>query len=173
MNRAFIIMNLNQNNCQNNGNKLIHHQQQNLNKKSPIRKFYILFSEITKEIIFKEPVPVGVTITKTYYANILANELDQEIQKQRRGLISAGGILQHENAPAHTSYLVSSTIHNLKYELLRHPPYSPDLAPSNYFLFAVLKDYLKGRHYNDRSSLDSSIHQCLNSVSKNDFTTDI
>jgi histone-lysine N-methyltransferase SETMAR len=169
MNRAFIIMNLNQNN----GNELIHHQQQNLNKKSAMRKFYILFSEITKEIIFKEPAPLGVTITKTYYANILANKLDQEIKKQRRGLISAGVILQHDNAQAHTSYLVSSSIHNLKYELLRHPPYSPDLASSDYFLFAVLKDYLKGRHCNDRSSLDSSIHQSQKSVSKNDFTADI
>jgi transposase len=61
----------------------------------------------------------------------------------------------------------------LKYELLRDPPYSPDLAPSAYFLFPVLKDYLKGRHYSDRSSLGSSIYQCLNSMSEDDFTAAI
>ncbi|CAF1081757.1 unnamed protein product [Rotaria sp. Silwood1] len=126
-----------------------------------------------KGIILKQSVPAGVTITKTYYANILVNELHPEIKKQRRGLISAGVILHHHNAPAHISHLVSSTIHDLKYELLRHPPYSPDLAPSDYFLFPVLKDHLKGRHYDDRSSLGSSVYQCLNSMSKDDFTAAI
>jgi histone-lysine N-methyltransferase SETMAR len=78
----------------------------------------------------------------------LVNKLHPEIKKQRQGLLSASVILHYDNPPAHTSHPVSSTIHNLKkYELLRHPPYSPDLAPSDYFLFPVLKDYLKGRHY--------------------------
>jgi histone-lysine N-methyltransferase SETMAR len=103
----------------------------------------------------------------------LVNQLHPEIKRQRRGLISTGVILQHDNAPVHTSQLVFSTIHNLKYELLRHPPYSPDLARSDYFLFPVLKDYLKGRQYKDRSSLGSSIYQCLNNISIDDFTTAI
>jgi hypothetical protein len=40
-------------------------------------------------------------------------------------------------------------------------------------LFPVLKDYLAGRHYNDRSSLGSSIYQCLNSMSEDDYTAAI
>ncbi|CAF3559456.1 unnamed protein product [Rotaria sp. Silwood1] len=51
-------------------------------------------------------IPPGTTITKTYYANILVNELHPEIKKQRRVLISVGIILHHGNAPAHTSHLV-------------------------------------------------------------------
>ena len=108
-----------------------------------------------------------------HYADILVNKLHPEIKKQRQSLISDGVILHYDNAPVHTSFLVSSTTHDLKYELLRHLPYSPDLAPSDYFLFPVLKDYLKGRHNNDRSSLDSSMYQCLNSTSENDFTATI
>ena len=42
------------------------------------------------------------------------NEFYLEIRKQRRGLISVGVILHHDNAPAHTSHLVSSTIYNSK-----------------------------------------------------------
>ena len=42
-----------------------------------------------------------------------------------------------------------------------------------FFLFPVLKDYLKERRYNDRSSLDSSIHQGLNSMTEDDFTAAI
>ena len=58
-------------------------------------------------------------------------------------------------------FLFFASIHDLKYELLRHPSYSPDLVSSDYFLFPVLKIYLKERHYKDRSLLDSSIYQCL------------
>ena len=121
----------------------------------------------------KEPVPAGTTITNIYYANLLINKLHPEIKERRRDLISPGVILHHDNASVHTSYYVLSTIHNLRYELFRHPPYFPDLAPSDYYLFPFLKNYLKGRRYKDRSALDSSIHQCLDGLSKDDFTTAI
>ena len=122
-----------------------------------------------KGIILEEPTPVGITITKTYYEDILMNKLHPEIKKRWRGLISTGVILHHDNASAYTAFLVSSTNPDLKYRLLRHPPGSPDLIPSGYFLVLVLKDYLKGIHYKDRSSLGSSIYQCLNSVFEDDF----
>ena len=66
-----------------------------------------------------------------------------------------------------------SAIHNPKYELLRHPRYSADLAPSDYFLFPVLKDHLKGKHYNDRSALGSGVYQCLDRMCEDDFTAAI
>ncbi|MBZ5798063.1 hypothetical protein K8353_49450, partial [Burkholderia contaminans] len=40
-----------------------------------------------------------------------------------------------------------SKIHQLGYELLPHSPYSPDLAPSDYFLFPNLKKWLGGRTF--------------------------
>ena len=33
-----------------------------------------------------------------------------------------------------------STEHDCEFELINHPPYSPDLAPSNYFLFPNMKN---------------------------------
>jgi len=38
-------------------------------------------------------------------------------------------------------------LHELSFELLPHPPYSPDLAPSDYFLFADLKRMLAGKKF--------------------------
>ena len=117
---------LNPNDHQKNGDELIHHHQPNSNKKNQLTKFDIpFFGEDYKGIILKDPTPVSITITETYYADVLVNKLHLEIKKQRRSLISAGVILHHDNASAHTSHLVSSTIHNLKYELLRQPHYSP------------------------------------------------
>ena len=33
------------------------------------------------------------------------------------------------------------------YKLIPHPAYSPDLAPSDYFLFPNLKKDIRGRHF--------------------------
>ena len=96
-------------------------------------------------VILKELVPAGTTISKTYYANLLIDKLHPEIKERRQGLISAGIILHHDNASAHTSYYVLSTIHNLRYELLRHPPYSPDLAPSDYLSISTFKKLSQGK----------------------------
>ncbi|CAF5001222.1 unnamed protein product [Rotaria sp. Silwood1] len=64
-------------------------------------------------VILKEPVPAGTTITKTYYANLLVDKLHPKIKEGRRGLISAGGILHHDNASAHTSYQVIDSFNSL------------------------------------------------------------
>lgn len=41
-------------------------------------------------------------------------------------------------SPAHKSIATMAKINNLGLELLPYPPYSPDLAPSNYYLFPSL-----------------------------------
>jgi len=49
-------------------------------------------------------------------------------------------LFHHDNAPAILVELIS-------YELLPHPPYSPDLAPCDFFLFPNLKNSLAGQKF--------------------------
>ncbi|GFR58387.1 histone-lysine N-methyltransferase SETMAR [Elysia marginata] len=56
-------------------------------------------------------------------------------------------ILQHENVRPHTSGLTKDALRQMELANLPHPAYSPDLAPSNYYLFPQLKKYLKIHHY--------------------------
>ncbi|QQP37133.1 Putative DD34D transposase [Caligus rogercresseyi] len=44
-------------------------------------------------------------------------------------------------------------LNKLGYEWLPHPPYSPDLAPSDYFLFADLKRMLAGKKFKDNDGV--------------------
>jgi len=44
-------------------------------------------------------------------------------------------ILQHDNARPHVAKTVQETLQVLNWEILPHPPYSPDIAPSDYHLF--------------------------------------
>ena len=38
-------------------------------------------------------------------------------------------------------------LNELSFELFPHPPYSPDLAPNNYWLFTDLKKMLQGKRF--------------------------
>ena len=53
----------------------------------------------------------------------------------------------HDNAPAHPALATQKKLAYLGFQFLDHPPYSPDLAPSDYHLFPGLKKQLKGRHF--------------------------
>ena len=53
----------------------------------------------------------------------------------------------HENAPASWALATQKKLVYLGFQCLDHPPYSPDLAPSDYNLFPELKEQLKGRHF--------------------------
>ena len=44
-------------------------------------------------------------------------------------------ILQHDNARPHVAKLVKTYLEALKWEVLYHPPYSPDIVLSDYYLF--------------------------------------
>lgn len=42
-------------------------------------------------------------------------------------------------------------------EVLPHPAYSPDIAPSNYHLFRSLAHYLRGRHFDFMAEVEDGI----------------
>jgi len=86
-------------------------------------------------------------------------KLRQAIKEKRRGKLSRGILFHQDNAPAHTSHVAMATIHECGYELLPHPPYSPDLAPSDFHLFRHLKDFLRGKQFCNDSEVIAEINQ--------------
>jgi hypothetical protein len=64
--------------------------------------------------------------------------LEEAIQQKRPGR-RHGVILQHDNARPHIENMTKADIQELDWEILPHPPYSPDLAPSDYHLFRSLQ----------------------------------
>ena len=59
-------------------------------------------------------------------------------------------LFHHDNAPPHTSAKTRETIDSMGWTTLPHPPYSPDLAPSDYHLFGPMNLHMKGmRHESD------------------------
>jgi len=48
-------------------------------------------------------------------------------------------ILLHDNARPHVAKVVKKYLETLKWDVLLHPPYSPDIAPSDYWLFRKMQ----------------------------------
>jgi transposase len=53
--------------------------------------------------------------------------------------------------------------------VLEHPPYSPDLAPNDFFLFPKIKKILKGRHFDDTDDIGSNTTAALKATPQNQF----
>ena len=86
------------------------------------------------------------TITVVYYANLL-DQLRTVIREKPRGKLSKGILLQQDNARVHTCKIAMEAVEQNGYELIPHPAYSLDLAPSDYFLFPNLKKDIRGHHF--------------------------
>jgi len=50
-----------------------------------------------------------------------------------------------------------------------YPPYSPDLAPCDFFLFPKLKTHLKGYHFGTVENVQAAATRALNNISSEDF----
>ncbi|KZC14855.1 Histone-lysine N-methyltransferase SETMAR [Dufourea novaeangliae] len=61
-------------------------------------------------------------------------------------LINRKGVVFHQdNARPHTSLVTRQKLLQLEWDTMPHPPYSPDLAPSDYYLFRSLPNFLDGK----------------------------
>jgi len=70
--------------------------------------------------------------TVDYYCTLLSDRLRPAVHRKRPGLLKKCVILQHDNAPPHMARQTIDKIEKIGWELLQHPPYSPDLAPSDF-----------------------------------------
>ncbi|GFV56546.1 mariner Mos1 transposase [Trichonephila clavipes] len=88
----------------------------------------------------------GKIITGAYYAS-LRYKLKAEFVEKRPHLQRKKILFHQDNTLSHTSAVAMVKIHELWFELLDHLPYSPDLVPSDFFLFPHLKIALIGQRF--------------------------
>jgi len=109
-------------------------------------------------IVHYEFVPTGQTVNQVYYLEVL-ERLREKVRWKRPELFANNSwILPHDNAPAHTALSVSKFLATKQITVLEYPAFSPDLAPSDFFLFPKIKEILKGRHFDDIDDRSSEGH---------------
>jgi len=73
-----------------------------------------------------------------YYSSLLV-QLKDILKEKRRGKVTKGVLFLHDNTPAHRALATQKKLAYLGFQCLDHPPYSPDLASSEYHVFPGLK----------------------------------
>lgn len=110
-------------------------------------------------VVHAEFLPDGQTVNKEYYLQVM-RRLREAIRKKRPELWKNNSwILHHDNAPSHTALLICEFLAKNSTNIISQPPYSPDLAPCDFFLFPKLKIPLRGTRYDSieaikKNSLD-------------------
>jgi len=78
-------------------------------------------------------LPKGQTIKAEYYSSLLV-QLKDILKEKHRGKVTKGILFLHDIAPAHRALATQKKLAYLGFQCLDHPPYSPDLALSDYRL---------------------------------------
>ena len=107
----------------------------------------------------------GRTINGAYYATELRG-LRQEIARKRKGKLTRSVLLLQDNAPAHTSQVAMTAATECGFEVLPHPPYSPDMAPSDFCLFPKLKSNLRGTQFGSKEGVIAAVNEYLDDQEK-------
>ncbi|UYV74404.1 hypothetical protein LAZ67_11003429 [Cordylochernes scorpioides] len=120
-------------------------------------------------VVHHEFLPQGRTVNKEYYLQVMRN-LREAIRQKRPDLWkNKNWLLHHDNAPAHTSLLVRDFLAKNNTLMMPQPPYSPDLAPCDFFLFPKQKRPMKGRRYATLDEIKTASKEELKNILKNYF----
>ncbi|KAJ4447089.1 hypothetical protein ANN_09078 [Periplaneta americana] len=125
-----------------------------------------------KGVLLLDFMPKGTKINANRYCETLRN-LRRAIQNKRRGMLSRGVVLLHDNARPHTAASTRELLDQFGWEIFDHPPYSPDLAPSDFHLFTKLKDFLGGTRFGSDEELKKTVNTWLNELAAEEHNTGI
>ncbi|KAJ4452182.1 hypothetical protein ANN_03700 [Periplaneta americana] len=108
---------------------------------SAVKVMFIVAYDIDG-VILHHAVPPRQTVNADYYCRFLQHHLRPALRRKRRHLGVQNPIILHDNAKSHTAAAVKDLLRRWQWEILEHPPYSLDMSPCNYDLFAKVKEPL-------------------------------
>ena len=120
-------------------------------------------------MIYRHWVPTGQTVNKEYYAEIL-REFRKRFRRKRPALFKSGQWHFHQdNALVHNSILVTDYLTKMGIKTVPQPPYSPDLAPSDFCFFPKLKENLRGCRYETIEEMKEAVTKVIGTLAQADF----
>ena len=135
--------------------------------RSQVKTMLVCFFD-TKGIVYYEFIAQGPMVNQQCYLEVLTR-LCESVRRKRPRLWPDKWILHHYNAPAHDALGVREFLAKNAITKRDHPPYSPDLAPCDFWLFPKLKNTLKGQRFADLSDIQRIVKTLLRGIPDNDF----
>ncbi|GFX27341.1 histone-lysine N-methyltransferase SETMAR [Trichonephila clavipes] len=137
------------------GNTLRRQEQRSSNKSCLPGKSWLAFLGSKGRIVVRVYAS-RTTINADRYCETL-NKLRRAIQNKRRGMLTKGVRFHHDNARPHTANRTTALVERFGWEMVSHPPYSPDLAPSDFHLFPELKKNLGGTQFQTDEEVQNAV----------------
>ncbi|CAK9833775.1 Mariner Mos1 transposase [Anthophora retusa] len=120
-------------------------------------------------VVHFEFLPPGLTVNKEYYVSVL-KRLRENVRRKRPELWRNNSwFLHHDNAPAHTSHIVRDYLTKNNINTVPQAPYSPDMAPCDFFLFPRLKLPLRGKHFETIEAIKENSQKELKAIPKSAY----
>ena len=123
-----------------------------------------------KGVFMLDFLPKRSTITGVYYANLL-DQLRTAIHEKRRGKLFKGVMMQQDNTRVHTCKVAMDALKRNGYELIPHPAYSSDLAPSDFILFPNLKKDIRGLHFKSDEEVVTAVEEWVSGKDPDFFSS--
>ncbi|UYV79125.1 UNC5C [Cordylochernes scorpioides] len=136
--------------------------------KSKVKTLLVTFFDING-LVHHEFIPFGRTINQEVYLGIMRRLREAVRLKRPERWQNNDWILHVDNARPHTAHVVLQFLAKHSTIQIPHPPYSPDLAPNDFFLYPKLKMKLKGRKFDNVYMIQAESKATLRNLSKSDF----
>lgn len=127
------------------------------------QKILLIVIWSTCAIEFIDFLPRKKKFNRDYFSEKLLPELFTKIKKRRPKRGTNGIMLHLDNARPH---LVEDKLKEMGIIRLPHPPSSPDLAPSDFFLFGYLKEKLEGKNFVNEEDLKKETISIMKNIEK-------
>lgn len=115
----------------------------------------------------------GTGITAEIYCTEMEKMMGQLAIKQPRLVNRDGPLLLQDNARPHTARITVAKLQQLQLEALCHPPYSPDLAPTDYHFFQNLDNFLHGKLFKNEEEVKMAFAQFIESRTPDFYSSGI
>ena len=120
-------------------------------------------------MIYMHWVLTGQTVNKEYYVEVL-REFMKRFRRKRPTLFKSGmWHFYEDNAPVHNSIVVTDFLTKMGIKTIPHSPYSPDLAPCEFWLFPKLKENFRGCHYETIEEMKEAVTKVIDMLTQEDF----
>ena len=119
----------------------------------------------TTDMIYMHWVPTGQTVNQEYYAELL-REFSKRFRRKRPALFkSAQWDFHQDNAPLHNSILLTDYLSKMGFKTVPHPPYNPDIALRDFWLFPKLR----GCRYERIEEMKEAVTKVIDMLTKEDL----
>ena len=116
-------------------------------------------------MIYMHWVPSGQTFNKEYYVEVL-REFRKRFRRKRPALFKSGQQHFHrDNAPVPNSILVTDYLTKMGIKTVPQPPYTPDLAPYDFWLFPKVR----GCRYETIEEMKEAMTKVIDTLTQEDF----